>query len=131
MAACVRIGVSKGRRADAAGWISPEDEFFIIQSNAKAYLDQEFTSDKDKLYEVLNKTGHGGPSAIRDAVGDALDYAKKRGKEKMTELLVITDGDDTLSHETTENLVRKGRESGIAIYCIGEFAHLNWPTSIV
>jgi Ca-activated chloride channel family protein len=56
---------------------------------------------------------------MRDAVSDAIDYAKKHGKQKMTELLVITDGDDTVSHETTENLLRKAGPSGIAIYCIG------------
>ncbi len=97
----------------------PEDEFFIIQFDAKAYLEEEFTSDKNKLYETLNRTGYGGLSAMRDAVWDAIDYAKNHGKQKMTELLVITDGDDTVSHETTENLMRKARENGVAIYCIG------------
>lgn len=97
----------------------PEDELFVVHFTAKAYLDQEFTGDKDKLAEALSRTGSVGPSAMRDAVGDAIDYAKKHGKQKVRVLLIITDGDDTLSHETTESLVRKARESTIAIYCIG------------
>jgi VWFA-related protein len=97
----------------------PEDELFIVHFKAKAYLDQEFTSDKDTLFEALRRTDYAGPSAMRDAVGDALDYAKNHGKQKRRVLLVITDGDDTVSHETTESLVRKARESAIAIYCIG------------
>jgi hypothetical protein len=69
----------------------PEDEFFVIHFNAKAYLDQNFTSDKDQLHDAVNKTGHRGQGAMRDAVGDAIDYATKHGKQKVTELLVITD----------------------------------------
>jgi len=106
---------------------NPLDEVFIIGFNDSAYMDQEFTSDPKLLETALDKTESRGGTAMRDAIHLALDYMKgicvactvKGAKRDKKVLLVITDGEDTASDETLEQLVREARQSGVLIYSIG------------
>lgn len=98
---------------------NPSDEVFIIGFNDVAYLDQEFTSDIKLLERALDKTETRGGTAMRDAIHLALDYMKKHAKKDKKVLLVITDGNDTASDESLEQLVREARQSGVLIYSIG------------
>jgi VWFA-related protein len=106
---------------------NPSDEVFIIGFNDNAYMDQEFTSDTKLLEAALDKTESRGGTAMRDAIHLALDYMKgqcaactvKGAKRDKKVILVITDGNDTTSDETLEQLVREARQSGVLIYSIG------------
>lgn len=98
---------------------NPQDEEFIVDFNDIAYLDAPFTNNIKKLEEVLDKIDTRGGTAMRDAISMSIDYAKKDGKKSKKVLLVITDGNDNTSNESEEQLVRKARQSGVLIYCIG------------
>ena len=98
---------------------NPQDEVFIIGFNDIAYLDQEFTSDIALLDKALDKTETRGGTAMRDAIHLALDHMKKLASRDKKVILVITDGNDNISDETQEQLVREARQSGVLIYCIG------------
>ena len=106
---------------------NPKDEVFIIGFNDSAYMDQEFTSDTKLLETALDKTESRGGTAMRDAIHLALDYMKgicatcviKGAKRDKKVILVITDGADTTSDETQEQLVREAGQSGVLIYSIG------------
>jgi Ca-activated chloride channel family protein len=98
---------------------NPQDEVFIVNFNDDAYLDQSFTSNIRKLEETLEKIDSNGGTAMRDAIGMSIDYAKEKGKKDKKVLLVVTDGNDNASIETLEQLVRKAQQSEVLIYCIG------------
>jgi VWFA-related protein len=99
---------------------NPDDEVFIFNFNDDTYLDQEFTSDIKKLEETLEKIDTRGGTAMRNAVSLGIDYAKEKGKRDKKVLVVVTDGNDTASTETTlEQLVYKAKNSEILIYPIG------------
>ena len=98
---------------------NPQDEVFIVDFNDVAYLDAPFTNNIKKLEQVLDKIDTRGGTAMRDAIGMSIDYAKESGKKTKKVLLVITDGNDNTSTETLEQLVRKARQSEVLIYCIG------------
>jgi VWFA-related protein len=99
---------------------NPDDEVFIFNFNDDTYLDQEFTSDIKKLEEALEKIDTRGGTAMRNAVSLGVDYAKEKGKRDKKVLVVVTDGNDTASTETTlEQLVHKAKGSEILIYAIG------------
>jgi VWFA-related protein len=99
---------------------NPQDEVFIIDFNDDAYLDQDFTSDIKKMEEALEKIDSRGGTAMRNAISLAIDHIKKGGKRDKKVLLVITDGNDNASNETTlEQLVRKAQSSEVLIYSIG------------
>jgi Ca-activated chloride channel family protein len=98
---------------------NPQDEVFIIGFNDQPYLDQEFTSDVKLLEKALDKTETRGGTLMRDSIHLALDHMKKLAKHDKRVLLVITDGNDNISDETPEQLVREARQSEVLIYSIG------------
>ncbi|HEY4360773.1 MAG TPA: VWA domain-containing protein [Bryobacteraceae bacterium] len=98
---------------------NPQDEVFIESFNDKWYLDQDFTSDIQKLEAALDKLETRGSTALYDAIHLGVEHAKK-GKRDKKVLLVVTDGNDTDSDETLEQIVREARQSdGVLIYSIG------------
>jgi Ca-activated chloride channel homolog len=99
---------------------NPDDEVFVFNFNDDTYLDQEFTNDIKKLEEALEKATTRGGTAMRNAVSLGIDYAKEKGKKDKKVLIVVTDGNDTASTETSlEQLVRKAQRSEVLIYSIG------------
>ena len=99
---------------------NPEDEVFIVNFNDDPYLDQSFTHDSKKLEEALGRIDAHGGTAMRNAISGALDYMKTDAKLDKKVLVVVTDGNDNASGETTlEQLLRKVRESGVLVYSIG------------
>jgi Ca-activated chloride channel family protein len=99
---------------------NPQDEVFVFNFNDDTYLDQEFTNDIKKLDQALEKIDSRGGTAMRNAISLGIDYAKEKGKREKKVLLVVTDGADTASTETTlEQLVFKAQRSEVLIYSIG------------
>jgi len=98
---------------------NPQDEVFIESFNDKWILEQEFTGDIKKLEAALDNIETKGATALYDAIHLGIDHVKK-GKRDKKVILVITDGNDTYSEETLEQLVREAKQSdGILIYSIG------------
>jgi Ca-activated chloride channel family protein len=101
---------------------NPQDEVFIYNFNDDVYPDQEFTNDIKKLERALAKVDSRGGTAMRNAVSLGIDYARKGKKDKKV-LIVITDGNDTASTETSlEQLVFKAQHNEVLIYSIGLLA---------
>ena len=99
---------------------NPDDEVFIVNFNDDAYLDQAFTHDTKKLEEALARLDARGGTAMRNAISGAIDYMKTDAKLDKKVLVVVTDGNDNSSTETTlEQLLRKVRDSGVLVYSIG------------
>jgi VWFA-related protein len=99
---------------------NPEDEVFIVNFNDDPYLDQSFTHDSKKMEEALSRIDSHGGTAMRNAISGAIDYMKTDAKLDKKVIVVVTDGNDNASNETTlEQLLRKVRDSGVLVYSIG------------
>ena len=100
---------------------NPQDEVFIVNFNDEAYLDQDFTSNLDRLQDALQRIDTRGGTALYDATSISLDHLAEKGKRTYNKraLLVITDGEDTSSRMDLEILVRKLQSSDATIYGIG------------
>lgn len=99
---------------------NPQDEVFVFNFNDDTYLDQDFTNDIKKLEEALEKVNARAGTAMRNAVWLGLEHARKKGKRDKKVLVLITDGNDTSSVETTlEQLVYAAQRSEVLIYTIG------------
>jgi VWFA-related protein len=100
---------------------NPADEVCIVDFNDEAFLDQTFTNDIKKLEAALERLDSRGGTAMRNAISGALDYMKTDAKRDKKVLMVVTDGNDNSSPETTlEQLVRKAQGAdGVLIYSIG------------
>ena len=99
----------------------PEDEVFIVNFNDEAYLDQDFTSNHDRLQDALQRIDSRSGTALYDAVSMSLDHLIESGNEAYLKraLLIITDGEDTASRMDLEILVRKLQSSNVTVYGIG------------
>ncbi len=98
---------------------NPDDEVCFVNFNDEAYIDQDFTSDVNKLEEAMNKIDSRGGTAMRNAIAGAMDWVNEKGKRDKKVLVVVTDGNDNASEYKLEDLVRKVKDNEVLIYLIG------------
>lgn len=99
---------------------NPKDEAFLVDFNSEAYIDQDFTSDVNKLEQGLQLAKVGGGTALYDAVVAAADYLSKNAKQSKQVLLVVTDGEDNASSAQLEQAIERVQDlDGPVIYTIG------------
>jgi Ca-activated chloride channel homolog len=99
---------------------NPEDEAFLVDFSWEAFIDQDFTSDIDKLQQGLSYIKSSGGTAIYDALVASADYLSKNAKHPKQVLLVITDGEDNASSATLDQAIRRIQDfDGPVIYCVG------------
>jgi len=99
---------------------NPQDETFVINFSDQAYLDQDFTSDLDKLRNGLSHLGVSGGTALYDTVVTAADKMERSATRPRKVLIVITDGDDNSSKLTLDNAIHRVQDTqGPIIYSIG------------
>ena len=101
-----------------------QDEVFVVNFNDESYLDQDFTSDIDRLQDALQRIDTRGGTALYDATSMSLDHLVEAGNKQYNKraLLIITDGEDTSSRMDLEILVRKLQSSDVTVYGIGLLA---------
>lgn len=98
-----------------------EDAAQVVQFNDRATVLQDFTSDRALLIAAVNKTLASGPTALHNALYIAL---KELGKQKKaTEVrrravILLTDGEDTASLVSDEQVLELARKTEINIYAI-------------
>ena len=99
---------------------NPQDEAFVVNFSDEAFIDQDFTSDINKLRDGLSHIESRGGTALYDAVVASADKLVADAKRPKQVLVVITDGEDNASTLTLEQTIRRVQQlSGPVIYCIG------------
>lgn len=99
---------------------NPEDEAFVVNFSDEAYIDQEFTSNVNKLRDGLSHIESRGGTALYDAVVASADKLVADAKRPKQVLVIITDGEDNASTLTLDQTIRRVQElSGPVIYSIG------------
>jgi VWFA-related protein len=99
---------------------NPQDEAFVVNFSDEAIIDQDFTSDVNKLREGLSHIEARGGTALYDAVAASADKLASDAKRPKQVLILITDGEDNASTNNLEQTIRRVRQlSGPVIYSIG------------
>ena len=99
---------------------NPEDEAFVVNFSDEAFIDQEFTSNLNRLREGLAHIESRGGTALYDAVVASADKLVADAKRPNQVLVIITDGEDNASTLTLEQTIRRVQQlSGPVIYSIG------------
>jgi Ca-activated chloride channel homolog len=99
---------------------NPDDETFVVNFADEAYIDQDFTSNINRLREGLSHIDSKGGTALYDAVIASADYMSKNAKKAKDVLLIITDGEDNASGTNLEETVRRVQDlQGPVVYSIG------------
>lgn len=106
----------------------PDDETGVVRfvSSNKIEILQDFTTDKQELYDALdNMYIEGGKTAIIDAVYLAAEkvdeYERSQGPEnkRRRALILVSDGEDRDSYYKEEQLFDLLREADVQIYTVG------------
>jgi len=99
---------------------NPEDEAFVVNFSDEAFIDQEFTSDVNKLRDGLGHIESRGGTALYDAVVASADKLAADATRPKQVLILITDGEDNASTLNLEQTIRRVQQlSGPVIYSIG------------
>jgi Ca-activated chloride channel family protein len=111
-------------RAAAAKFIKtlrPQDAAQIVQFNDRATVLQEFTNDVTTLEAAIHRTAASGPTALHNALYIALKdlgKQKKSGELKRRAIILLSDGEDTASLVSDEQVLELARKTEINIYAI-------------
>jgi VWFA-related protein len=99
---------------------NPDDEAFVVNFSDEAFIDQEFTSNINKLRDGLSHIESHGGTALYDAVVASADKLVADARHPKQELILITDGEDNASSLNLEQTIRRVQQlSGPVIYSIG------------
>ena len=99
---------------------NPKDEEFLVDFSSEAFIDQDFTSNLDKLQQGLGYIKSSGGTAAYDALVASADYLTKNAKNPKQVLIIITDGEDNASSATLEQAIRRIQDlDGPVIYSVG------------
>jgi VWFA-related protein len=98
--------------------IHKDDDIFLLTFSNRPDLQQDFTSDRDRLARALRRVSVGGGTALYDALELSLRKIKHGIQDKKA-ILLITDGQDTSSETTFDETLSAIRESELLVYSLG------------
>lgn len=104
--------------------LRPEDEAQIIDFDNRVTVSVPFSNSQEKLEQGIRATTAGGSTALYNAIYIALKELKKIQARAAADLrrqaiVVLTDGEDTSSLVSFEEVLEQAKRSETAIYAIG------------
>jgi Ca-activated chloride channel family protein len=101
--------------------LRPQDVAQVMQFNDRATVLQDFTADHAALEDAFDHTEASGPTALHNALYVALkDLAKQKstGELRRRALVLLSDGEDTASLVSDDQVLELARKTEINIYAI-------------
>lgn len=98
--------------------LGSEDEIFLMRFDTRARLVQGWTKDRRLLSDALSRLRPAGGTALYEAVSAAIPLMGSATHRKKA-LVIISDGNDTTSATTMQELQPLIRQSEVLIYAIG------------
>ncbi len=98
--------------------LGPEDEVFLYRFDSSPELVHGWTTDKRKVSEALERIVPAGSTAMYDALAEAVPLVQA-GQHQKKALVLISDGNDTISRMLLEDLKTQVRATEILVYAIG------------
>jgi VWFA-related protein len=98
--------------------LEPADEIMVITFSADVHVDQDFTSDHERLERVFTKLQPDQGTALYDAVIEALRRVAP-GPAESKAVVVVTDGVDTASRASFGEVREIARRTEVPIFSLG------------
>ena len=101
--------------------LRPQDLAQVVQFNDRATTLQPFTNDLAALEAAIRKTEASGPTALHNALYVALKDLmrdKKAAELRRRAIVILSDGEDTASLVTDDQVIELAKKSEINIYAI-------------
>ncbi len=93
----------------------------VTQFNERISVLQEYTADQELLESALRRTSASGPTALHNALYVTLrelSKQKKAGELRRRAIVLLSDGEDTASLVSDDQVIDLARKTEIAIYAI-------------
>lgn len=98
--------------------LGKDDELFFVEFASRAALTQDWTTDRRSISQAVRDARAAGNTVLYDAIATAIPKAET-GRHRKKALLVISDGNDSDSETTIEDLRQAIRESEVLVYALG------------
>jgi VWFA-related protein len=101
--------------------LAPQDLAQVVQFNDRRTVLQDFTSDQGLLEDAIRRTEASGPTALHNALYVSLKELDKQksGRElRRRAIVLLSDGEDTASLVSDDQVMELARKTEIAIYSI-------------
>ena len=104
--------------------LRPEDVAEVVDFDSRVEIRQTFTNDKAALEKAIRDTAAGGSTALHHAIYISLKELRKIRAASAEEIrrqaiVVLSDGEDTSSILSYEDVLDQAKRSETAIYTIG------------
>jgi VWFA-related protein len=93
------------------------DQGLVLTFASDVNLLQDYTDDPAKIAEAVKRMRSGGGTALYDAIYLAI-ARKLAGQEGRRAIILISDGDDTVSHSSLTEVLEAAQRNNVAIYTI-------------
>ncbi len=91
----------------------------VVEFGSKAHVLQPFTADIDKLRRAIRMTQAGGTTSLYNALYIALKNLTRRRQDiRRQAIVVLSDGEDTSSLVTFEQVMELTKDTDVTIYTI-------------
>jgi Ca-activated chloride channel homolog len=101
--------------------LGPQDLAEVVQFNDRRTVLQDFTSDHGLLEQAIRRTEASGPTALHNALYVSLkelDKQKSGRQLRRRAIVLLSDGEDTASLVSDDQVLELARKTEIAIYAI-------------
>jgi VWFA-related protein len=98
--------------------LGPDDEVFLYGFSNYPDLIEDWTNDRTRLSRAMRRIIPRGGTAMYDTLVEAVPLADK-GQHRKKAIVIISDGNDTNSTTTVEEVKHLVRDSEILVYAIG------------
>jgi VWFA-related protein len=113
-----KIGRARQALRLLADTIQPQDEVFLSAFSSSPVLLQDFTDSRALVMQATARLQPAGRTALYDALLDGLKRIGQGQRQKKA-LVVITDGVDTSSQASLEEVATAIRGANVLVYTIG------------
>ena len=119
-----RLLVAQNAAVGFAQRIREQDLAQVIDFDSRVEIVQEFTADKAALERAIRSTSSGGSTSLYNAIYIALRELKKVRTKRPEDLrrdaiILLSDGEDTTSLVSFEEVMELAKRSETSIYTIG------------
>lgn len=116
-----KLASAKGAAKRFIATMTNQDRLRIVQFNNRISVLQDFTNDHTALDAAVDQLAASGPTALHNAfyvsIKD-LQKEKRAGELRRQAIVLLSDGEDTTSIVSDEQVVDLARKAEIAIYSV-------------
>ncbi len=114
-----KMGFAQEAAVSFVQTLKNDDDAQLVEFGSKARVLQPFTADKKKLERAIRMTQAGGTTSLHNALYIALKNLSRRRQDiRRQAIIVLSDGEDTSSLVTFEQVMELSKDTDVTIYTI-------------